>query len=83
VPARVVFASTAAVYGRAGDQPIKETAPVDVLNPYASSKLAAEDALRWKAETGKLFNVAGAADGRGDPDRTRNPQGGPRCLEVG
>ena len=77
-PLRLVFSSTGAVYGRAVDQPIRETAPMDPLNAYASTKIAAEDLIRWQAATGdlgattlRLFNVAGAVNGRGDTDLSR------------
>ena len=77
-PLRLVFSSTGAVYGRAAEQPIKESAPMDPLNAYASTKTAAEDMIRWQATTGEigavalgLFNVAGAVNGLGDPDLSR------------
>jgi UDP-glucose 4-epimerase len=77
-PPRVVFASTASVYGTPASQPIPETSPPDPRNPYAASKLAAEEILRWQAATGRItattlriFNAAGAMDGGGDPDQSR------------
>jgi len=39
---RVVFASTAAVYGAAPENPIKETTPINPTSPYGASKSAAE-----------------------------------------
>ncbi|ANZ15349.1 NAD-dependent epimerase/dehydratase family protein [Streptomyces noursei] len=76
--ARLVFASTGAVYGSAAAQPISEEQPPHPENPYAGSKHAAEEAIRWQAATGRLgavtlraFNVAGAIDGLGDRDLTR------------
>lgn len=77
-PKRLVIASTAAVYGTPKTQPIREDAPTLPLNPYGASKLAADQAAASVAATGALgavslraFNVAGAAAGTADPDRTR------------
>jgi UDP-glucose 4-epimerase len=39
---RVVFASSAAVYGESDALPLKETTPTQVLSPYAASKRAIE-----------------------------------------
>ena len=41
---RLVFSSTAAVYGEPGRQPIEETAPTQPANPYDETKLALESA---------------------------------------
>jgi UDP-glucose 4-epimerase len=75
---RFVFASSASAYGTPISQPIKEDCPLNPLNPYAASKAAAESALGWAATTGRVsattlrvFNLAGAVDGHGDPDPTR------------
>lgn len=75
---RFVFASSASVYGAPVSQPIAETCPVDPGNPYAASKAAAESAIGWVARSGRIsattlrvFNLAGAVDGHGDPDPTR------------
>jgi UDP-glucose 4-epimerase len=50
---RLVFSSTAAVYGEPEEVPIQESAPTLPTNPYGSSKLAVTS-LRY-------FNVAGAS----------------------
>jgi GDP-4-dehydro-6-deoxy-D-mannose reductase len=43
---RLLFASTAEVYGAGHDRPISEDAPANPVSPYAASKAAAEDLLR-------------------------------------
>ena len=64
---RLVFSSTANVYGDPDEMPIPETAPTRPPNPYAASKLAVDHALRDEALAYGLaavslryFNVAGA-----------------------
>jgi UDP-glucose 4-epimerase len=75
---RLVFASTGAVYGTPKTQPITEAQQPAPGSPYAASKLAAEAAVGYEALLGAIsaatlrtFNVAGAADGYGDPDTSR------------
>lgn len=62
-----IFSSTAAVYGEAPLEPVKETAPTSPLSPYGASKLMSEWMLRDAARVYGLryailryFNVAGA-----------------------
>ncbi|HJQ28267.1 MAG TPA: UDP-glucose 4-epimerase GalE [Rubrobacter sp.] len=64
---RLVFSSTAAVYGEPEEVPIKETAPALPTNPYGSSKLAVDrligavsEARGLAATSLRYFNVAGA-----------------------
>jgi UDP-glucose 4-epimerase len=64
---RLVFSSTANVYGDPDSVPIPETAATRPPNPYAGSKLAVDHALRDEAVAHGLgavslryFNVAGA-----------------------
>lgn len=64
---RMVFSSTAAVYGEPIRQPIEETDPLEPTNPYGETKLAFERALRWFHDAHGLgsvslryFNAAGA-----------------------
>jgi UDP-glucose 4-epimerase len=64
---RVVFSSTAAVYGEPESQPIFEEAPTRPINPYGWTKLMTEQMLRdTAAATGlsfailRYFNVSGA-----------------------
>lgn len=85
-PPRLVFASTAGVYGAPHRQPISENAEPAPSSPYAASKLAAEHAVRRAAEAGRIgactlriFNAAGAVDGHGDPDDARIV---PRAVAV-
>lgn len=63
---RVVFASTAAVYGNPATMPVSERTPIDCLSPYAKEKYNAEGLLRATAsEHGteavilRFFNVYG------------------------
>lgn len=64
---RIVFSSTAAVYGEPELDPIPETAPLAPINPYGASKMMAERILAdvMAASNGsymalRYFNVAGA-----------------------
>jgi len=66
---RLVFSSTAAVYGEPEKQPIEESDPTNPTNPYGESKLAFERALRWFEHAYGLryaclryFNAAGATE---------------------
>jgi UDP-glucose 4-epimerase len=65
---RLVFSSTAAVYGEPKEVPIPETAPTVPTNPYGASKLAVDGMIaavsraRGLAATSlRYFNVAGAS----------------------
>ena len=69
--ARVVFSSTAAVYGNPAKQPIEESDPTMPTNPYGETKLAVERALHWHSIAHDLhyvslryFNAAGATPTR-------------------
>ena len=75
---RVVVASTCTVYGQQAAQPISETAALAPSSPYATSKLAADQAAADLAATGAIgavslraFNVAGALPHHPDRDTTR------------
>ncbi len=70
---RIVFSSTAAVYGEPASTPILETEPTLPTNPYGMSKLAVDTALTEHARLHGLgavslryFNVAGAYQGLGE-----------------
>jgi GDP-4-dehydro-6-deoxy-D-mannose reductase len=58
--ARVLFASTGEVYGRATELPTPESAPLLPLTPYAASKAAAEVACAQHARRGLGVVVARA-----------------------
>ena len=67
---RIVFSSTAAVYGEPEHIPIAETAPTRPTSPYGGSKVAVDTALteyarmhRTGAVSLRYFNVAGAYAG--------------------
>jgi UDP-glucose 4-epimerase len=69
-PRRLVFSSTAAVYGEPQTVPIPEDARLDPTNTYGASKLLVEHMLRWLNQIHGLryaslryFNVAGAPEG--------------------
>jgi UDP-glucose 4-epimerase len=71
--ARVVFSSTAAVYGVPDHTPIDEDAPLRPINPYGETKRAFEGALGWygrayglRSVSLRYFNVAGATDSLGE-----------------
>ena len=64
---RLVFSSTAAVYGMPASVPIQEDSPFAPINPYGESKVMVEKMLRWFDEIHGLrsvclryFNACGA-----------------------
>jgi UDP-glucose 4-epimerase len=65
---RIVFSSSATVYGDPVSVPIPETAALTATNPYGRSKLMCEDALRelyaadprWSIAILRYFNPVGA-----------------------
>ena len=69
-PKRLVFSSTAAVYGEPESVPIKEDARLRPTNVYGESKLLVEHMLGWfhrihglRSASLRYFNVAGAPEG--------------------
>lgn len=73
-PRRLVFSSTAAVYGEPESIPIQEDARLVPTNPYGQSKLLVEQMLTWlnrihglQYASLRYFNVAGAAEGPEGP----------------
>jgi UDP-glucose 4-epimerase len=70
---RLVFSSTAALYGEPEITPIPENAPLRPTNAYGESKLLVEQMLPWFHDIHgfsyaslRYFNVAGAVPGRGE-----------------
>ena len=64
---KIIFSSTASVYGNPKKKKVLETDPLDPLNPYAISKLKLENFIISKSKELKIsyiilryFNVAGA-----------------------
>lgn len=74
---RLVFSSTAAVYGEPGQVPVTEDTPTAPTNPYGATKLAVDMMITTEARAHGLgavslryFNVAGAVDRYGERHRT-------------
>lgn len=66
---KLVFSSTAAVYGEPAKQPIEESDRTTPTNPYGETKLAFENALNWydsaydlRFASLRYFNAAGATE---------------------
>ena len=63
---KIIFSSTAAVYGEAKTQPIPESAKLSALNQYGQSKIKCEEEIGKKVADGlvaitfRYFNVAGS-----------------------
>jgi UDP-glucose 4-epimerase len=75
-PRRLVFSSTAAVYGEPESVPIPESARLKPTNAYGESKLLVEYMLDWmhrihglRSASLRYFNVAGAPEGPGGVTR--------------
>lgn len=76
---KIVFSSTAAVYGNASDALVSEKTKVDAINPYGASKYFSECIIRdSEAAYGikhvilRYFNVAGAAVNGKNGQRSKN-----------
>ena len=85
---KLVFSSTAALYGEPESTPILEDASLHPTNTYGESKLLVEQMLTWfnriygfRYASLRYFNVAGAAYGRGE---THEPESHliPLVLDV-
>ncbi|HEX6128177.1 MAG TPA: UDP-glucose 4-epimerase GalE [Candidatus Limnocylindria bacterium] len=70
---RLVYSSSAAVYGEPRRVPIAEADRTEPINPYGATKLAFEGAMRWfaaahgfRAISLRYFNVAGSTERNGE-----------------
>lgn len=77
---KLIFSSTAAVYGEPKELPIREDHDTKPTNPYGATKLAVEEMLKWFSQPYGLnyislryFNAAGADDS-GDIGEDHNPE---------
>jgi len=77
---RIVFSSTAAVYGTPDSLPIRETAPIRPVNPYGHSKAMCEQILQdyavaygLRSVSLRYFNAAGA-DPEGELGECHDPE---------
>jgi UDP-glucose 4-epimerase len=80
---KIVFSSTAAVYGEPEKQPIVESDPTNPTNTYGETKLAFERAMHWnegayglRYASLRYFNAAGATEQCGedhDPETHLTP----------
>jgi UDP-glucose 4-epimerase len=73
---RLIFSSSAAVYGEPKSVPIQEDHPTCPVNPYGETKLVIERALAWyqgaygiNCAALRYFNAAGAAGSLGEDHR--------------
>ena len=85
---KLVFSSTAAVYGEPRKLPIRENDLGRPVNPYGESKLMFERILHWyghayglKFISLRYFNAAGASEGFGE-DHNPEPHLIPNVLKV-
>lgn len=87
---KLIFSSTAAVYGMPKTMPIKETDPTNPINPYGQSKLMMEQIMKWAEQAYgikyvalRYFNVAGASlDGKLGEDHNPETHLIPIVLEA-
>lgn len=95
---RIVFSSTAAVYGEPKNIPLTEEDETLPINPYGESKLAVEKALRdynkkfdLRFVALRYFNVGGASENNGEwhkpethliPDILNTARGKDEVLEI-
>ncbi len=87
---KLVFSSTAAIYGIPKQVPITEDAPKEPINPYGQTKLAAESMCHYQSQTGRLryatlryFNACGAgANGSLGEDHRPESHLIPRVIQA-
>jgi UDP-glucose-4-epimerase GalE len=77
---RIIFSSSAAVYGTPDATPIPESSPLKPINPYGETKLAVEKDLADRASSGtvnsislRYFNASGA-DPEGETGENHSPE---------
>lgn len=77
---KVIFSSSAAVYGSPAQVPIPESHPLNPVNPYGANKVEVENMLQDFGKTSAMrsislryFNAAGA-DPDGDIGESHNPE---------
>ena len=77
---KIIFSSSAAVYGEPNKIPIDENEPIKPKNPYGFTKVVFEDILNWydqlhgiKSISLRYFNAAGA-DSSGEIGEDHNPE---------
>ncbi|MEA3273362.1 MAG: UDP-glucose 4-epimerase GalE [Patescibacteria group bacterium] len=70
---KIIFSSSAAVYGKGKNKPLKETDPIAPSNTYGETKAMLEKIISWYAKIYKIryvafryFNAAGANYGIGE-----------------
>ncbi len=96
---RIVFSSSAAVYGNPISTPIEEDHPKEPVNPYGETKRAFESTLQWYAQAYgmaavslRYFNACGASERLGEdhkpethliPNILRGALGGPQVKIFG
>jgi UDP-glucose 4-epimerase len=88
--ARLIFLSSAAVYGSTGDAPIPEDTPLRPISPYGHHKKVCEDLVLERARAGtldaivvRLFSVYGPGNRKQlFWDVARRLSGNPRTLEL-
>lgn len=95
---KMIFSSSAAVYGTPSQNPISEDQPIVPMNPYGSTKAVMENALTWYGEAYgfqsvslRYFNAAGASGSLGEmhqpethliPTAIHVAQGKLDCLSI-
>lgn len=72
---KIIFSSSATVYGMPEKVPVDETFPLSAINPYGETKLTIEDMLRAICRADKDFSAALL--------RYFNPIGANECGKIG
>ena len=72
---KIIFSSSATVYGMPEKVPVDETFPLSAINPYGETKLTIEDMLRAVCNADKDFSAALL--------RYFNPIGANECGKIG